>query len=266
MKQSDLRKLYLSCINLYGFVLSDNLFEILDHYGIPYKKEQILKDLQDRSTKNTRDYSVQEISPSNYIIVDLCYSPEEFEKLYYMKEDKPRYYPKTYEYLLEYSNFDFKDEKDQEGFKNLFQFLRRHLDDDDNVISFIADFIICSIKKEIDNKINIISGLLELLHIEFPNQKVLEKFLGVMQNVSNDLRTPCNNGFTPNEMRKKLGPIDMNEVSLTIVPNMRKDFLNGKLNPYTFLNDLDNYDLPPKAKESFKTELLEIIDEMEKSH
>lgn len=46
MKQSDLRKLYLSCINLYGFVLSDDLFEILDHYSISYKKEQILKDLQ----------------------------------------------------------------------------------------------------------------------------------------------------------------------------------------------------------------------------
>lgn len=265
MKASDLRKLYLSVINLYGFVFSDELFEILDHYGISYKKEQILKDLLDRSTKMTRGYAVEEIDSSNYIIYDFDYTGEELEKLYSFKKGKKRYYPKTYEYLLQYSNYYFKDEKDQNAFNNLFQFLRRHSKESESKLSTLIDVMIISIKKSIDLKINQFFELLDLFDIEFPNQKTVEKFLNIIQNVANDVRIPSNNGFTPIEMQKMAGPIDMNNVALSIGPNMRRDFLSGKLDPYKFLSDLDNYNLPPAAKESFRKELLEIIEEIERN-
>ena len=72
MKESDLRKLYLSAVNLYGFVYSKDIFNILKHYGIEYKKEQILKDLQNRSTKLTRFYCVQKMR-SFYLIINPYY-------------------------------------------------------------------------------------------------------------------------------------------------------------------------------------------------
>lgn len=264
MKQSDLRKLYLSVIRLYGFVFSKDLFKILDHYKIKYKKEQILKDLFIRSTKMTRYYFVQKMR-SSYLIIDSRFDNEEFQELCSLKQNKPFYFPKTYENLLQYSDPVFKDEKDKDGFTNLYIFLKRNVSDSENRLEFLVEMILDILKNSRNGGFQEIFSFFEIFGYELKNEKVINKFIKVIQEVSNNLRMPCNNGFTPVELAKMSGPIDINRVALTMGPNMKRNFLNGESNPYEYLKELENCNLPPLMKESFRKELLEIIKEIEKT-
>ena len=265
MKESELRKLYLSVVNLYGFVYSKDLFKILNHYEIPYKRDQILKDLQNRSTKLTRFYCVQKMR-SFYLIINPYYSNEDYQTLCSHKQGKPMYYPKTYEDLLKYSNYGYKDEKEQEGFRNLYAFLKRHSLNDDSRLEILVDMILSTLKDSLDNNaIHQVFALFDLFGFIAPDEKSLNKFLKVLQEVNNNLRIPSNNGFTPNELRKMSGPIDLNNVVLTMGPNMKENFLNGTSDPYEYLKELENSNMPQLMKDSFRNELLEIIKEIEKT-
>lgn len=264
MKESDLRKLYLSVVNLYGFVYSKDLFKILNHYEIPYKMDQILKDLQNRTEKMTRFYYVQKMK-SSFLIINPRYSNEEFQMLCSQKQNKPMYFPKTYENLLQYSNYAFKDENEKDGFTNLYTFLKRHTNELEPRLETLVDLILISLKESHGNGIQEVFSLFELFNFELPDEKAMEKFLKILQNVSNNLRMPSNNGFTPNELRKMSGPIDLNNVVLTIGPNMKENFLNGTSDPYDYLKELENSNMPQLMKDSFRNELLEIIKEIEKT-
>lgn len=264
MKESDLRKLYLSVVNLYGFVFSKDLFEILKHYKIPYKKEQILKDLRVRSTKMTKYYYVQKMG-SSFLIINPTYSNEDFQMLCSHKQGKPMYFPKTYDDLLKYSNHAYKDENEEDAFQNLYTFLKRHTKENEPRLETFVDLILISLKQSLNNGIQAVFTLFEIFNFEIPNEKFLTKFIKILQDANSNLRIASNNGFTPNELRKKYGSIDMNNIILTMGPNMRENFLNGTINPYEYLKELENSNMPQLMKDSFRNELLDIIKEIGKT-
>lgn len=264
MKASDLRKLYLSVIHLYGFVYSKDLFNILKHYNVPYKREQILKDLQKRTLVNSSYYFVQKMK-SQYLIIDPLFSDEQFQVTEFQKQEKPFYFPKSYEDLLKYSDPIYKDEEEQISYNDLYRFLKRHMREDDSRLESLVRLIIYSLKYSIGSGFNEVSEILSVFDYHFENEESLMKFASVLQKVNNNLRMPSNNGYTPNELRKLHGSIDSNNTILTIGPNMKKNFLDGVSDPYEYLNSLDDMNLSPSMKESFKQELLDIISEMEKT-
>ena len=264
MTQSELRKLYLSVTYLYGYVYSSDLFKILDHYEIKYKKEQILKDLQDRCTKRTRYFCVQKMKGSSYLIINSIYDNEEFQELKSQKKGKPMYFPKTYDGLLLYSSGGIVDKKEKEGLDNIILFLKRHSKMEETKLMIIASIMMLSMKKALgENVLEETFQWLEICDIEL-NEKTMNRFIKIIENTNNNLRLPSNNGFTPNEMLGMRGPIDPNKVVFSIGPNIRESFLDGTSDPYEFLKELEDANLPLNMKESLKAELLSIIDEINK--
>lgn len=265
MKESELRKIYLSATRLYGFVINGEIYEILDHYKIQYSKTQILNDLRKRYTKKTKYYVVVKVNNNDYAVFDPAYCDENYVKeLTHSKANKPIYYPKTYDAFLNYSNPLYVDENELKGMNDIFTFLKRHSSLDDDELTLITEYTIFLLESPSKDGFSKAIKLLEDAKINFENEKVVRKYINIIQNTSNNLRTPFNNGFTPNELLKMAGPIDPNKLALTMGPNMRKSFLDGSLDVYKYLKELEDSAIPEKAKQSIKKELLGIIDEIEK--
>lgn len=265
MKESELRKIYLSAIRLYGFVINGEIYEILDHYKIQYSKTQILNDLRKRSTKDTKGYVVMNINHNDYVVFDPVYCCEDiFKELAYAKANKPIYFPKTYNAFLNYSNPLFVDDNELKGLNDIYTFLKRHSSLSDDELAIITEYTIFLLKSPSKDGFSKAFKLLEEAQINFENEKVLKKYINIVQNTNNNLRTPFNNGFTPNELMKMAGPIDPNKIALTIGPNMKKSFLDGSMDIYKYLKELEESSIPETAKQSMKKELQDIINEIEK--
>jgi|GEM_PF-4910475 len=259
MKPSDFRKIYLASTRLYGCIWSKDIFELLSHYNIKFTKEEVYKDLEARVGKLTNGYYVAKGKTKQYMVADSNLENPIFDKIVNAKQGKPHYYPASFDDFLKYANHMYYDENDVEAFSNISRFIEANVSVDENEVSSITHMLIEMFKYESFTEV---FSIFELFNIEFTNEKSLKKFLDISQRYVNNLRTPYNNGFTPNEMRRIMGPIDINNVQLTIGPNMRKNMLEGTTDPFEMLNELDKQDIPIMAKESLKKELLDIIQEL----
>lgn len=264
MKESELRKLYLSLVHLYGFVFTQDIYMVLDHYGVKYTKSQIVNDLKKRSQRMTQSYYVYKLKYNYYLVIDPIIDIEDVSKIQKEKVCKPFYFPKTYEDLLKYEDLTYKDENDQRCYNDLYNVLRRYLDFEDTKLEMFVELLIVILKYD-DNGLISTTKYLQEFDIQFKSEKEVKKYFSVLQKVSNNLRLPINNGFTPAELSKLAGPIDINKVNLTMGPNMKEMFLNGESNPYEYLRMIENSEFPESMKKSFKKELQEVIDEIEKT-
>ncbi len=262
MKPSEFRKIYLASTRLYGFILSPDLFKLLKHYNIKFTKDEVYKDLETRVGKLTNGYYVAKGKTKQYIVANSFVDEKIFHKLAEAKQGKPYYYPESFEKFLNYANQLYYDDEDAEAFSNLRRFIKANVEVDETEVNSITHMLIEMFKNESFTEV---FSIFELFNINFKNEKALKKFVGISQKYVNNLRTPYNNGFTPNEMRIMMGPIDINKVQLTIGPNMRKSMLEGITDPFEMLNELDKQDIPIMAKESLRKELLDIIQELNRT-
>ena len=262
MKPSEYRKIYIACARLYGFIFAKELFSLLKHYQIPLTKEEVYKDLDSRVGKWTRGYTIAKGGARQYVIADPYLSDEMCQKIGEAKNGKPYYYPASFEAFLKYANLMSYDDLDQEAFTNIRKFLKANVEADEPNINVITHSLIENFKYE---SLNDIFSIFEELDVQFKTKKSLKRFLVVVQKYVNNVRTPFNNGFTPMEMRKILGPIDMNKVQLTMGPNMRQNLLDGVSDPFEMLKELEKDQIPRVAKESLRKELLEIIEEIKRT-
>ena len=111
-------------------------------------------------------------------------------------------------------------------------------------------------------------NILELLNkkdFHFKDAKDIQKFLDLWTKVVNNTKIYPNKGYSPEEMLKISGPVDVNNLSVTLGPNMKDALFDNKMDPRKLLLELENSDLPQVAKESLKRELLNIIEKQEKN-
>ena len=77
----------------------------------------------------------------------------------------------------------------------------------------------------------------------------------------NSIRYYVNRGHTPKELIKNK-PLDLNELTMSIGPNMRKMFESGEIDIKEYVDGIINSDLPFSVKKSLLDELNEIMDEI----
>ena len=105
---------------------------------------------------------------------------------------------------------------------------------------------------------------LTLWKFEFATEDDFSAVVGILQNLTNNTRLFANNGFTPNELLNLRGPINPNNVSMTIGPNMKKMFESGEIDIKEYLDGIINSDLPPLVKQSLIKELKDIKFDIDK--
>lgn len=259
IKPSEYRKIYLASLRLYGLLFVPELFDLLKHYQIGFKKSDVYDDLESRLEKSTRGYYVVKGKAKEYLIIRPYITDEWLNKLLESKPGKPHYYPKTFTDFLKYSDPEYLDENDQIAVRNIRKFLTEHCTIEEDKLTNITEWLLSSFRHE---KIDEVISHLAYFSIDLRDEKDLEKFMFMAMSVANNIRTPLNNGFTPKEMTKNLGPLDLEHVQLTIGPNMRKSMLDGDIDPVEYLKEIEMADFPLMAKQSLRKELLEIIDQI----
>lgn len=261
MKASELRKIYIAIARLYGFMYSQELFLLLDHYGIKYKKADIYKDLSSRLGKFTHRYCIERMKRNEYLILDDYLDTDSFDALFQLKAGKPTYYPPTYEDFLNYSISTYVDENEKAAFQGICDALLKRVKDQSK-----AELITTIIMYRFEfYDIHSVLEYLEEINDIFKDVDDMMKFLKTFQKHANNIRLRSNNGFTPLEMRDISGPIDPNNIVLTIGPNMRNSFLMGEMDAYEYLKEVEESSISRKAKESLSNELKAIIKEIEEN-
>ncbi len=268
MKKSDFRKAYLSFARLYGAIYSDNAYQILKKYFPRLKKSAFNKDLKSRYLKLTKGYDLFYCGYQHYVITRDYFRSEDIDEVFRQQAKKPFYIPETFEEFVQcgdgenllLTNLDYE--------KDLRRFFKRHLIKeekeegkepvDEDKYSEIATY--CLIRHmEYEFEIGEIIDFAKRLGLNLSEEKTLQKFVEIMQNIINNMRNIYNCGFTPMEMIKMSGSIDFDNMKVKIGKNMKNMFLSGKMDPFEYLQSIDESDLPYETKKSLKEEITNII-------
>lgn len=269
MKKTDFRKAYLSFARLYGAIYSEHAYQILKGYFPDLKKSVFNKDLRSRYLKCTRGYDIFTCGHQRYVITRDYYNNEDIDETFHQQGKKPFYIPDTFEEFVEYGNLGKPLLVNMEYANDLKRFIKCHLKlDEDEKNQLDKDqcsekATYCLMRRmESETDLNDIFELTDQLKIDLSEEKAMEKFVGMIQNIMNNTRNIYNCGFTPMEMLKMSGPVDPNEIRVSIGQNMRKMFFTGEMDPFDYLESIEKSDLPSGMKESLKEEMKEIIKEI----
>ncbi len=261
MKASQLRKIYLASVFLYGTIDSNQLFKLIKHYKLDVTKSALIKDLESRVDKKTVNYYVGKKNSKTYFLVDTILTNDEFNDLVAMKYDKPYYYPSTFEDFLKYADISYVDEEKINAYKKIISFLKEHDNRDEDYLRIVSDVLI---NRLIYNDLDGINDDIKELEIHLDGDKDYEKFINLLIDCHNNLRLPSNNGFTPNELHSLTGTVDVSKMLLLLGKLFKEAFLNGELDPYEFLKEVKEDEmLPLDVKDCFINALEKIIEENE---
>lgn len=264
MKASELRKIYLASVHLYGTITSAQLYKLITHYELDVTKEQLLKDLATRVDKLTNNYYVGKKSKNSFFLVDTSFSNEEFNDLLVAKRGKPFYYPPTYEDFLKYSDLNYFDENAKKAFDKLSRFLAKNSNLEKIFVPFVAEAFISKLTYY---GFNDAIELFKNMKFSFDKESDVDKFFEILSDASNNLRIPSNNGFTPLEMFKVSGVHAVADLTDQLVKALKEAFYSGDIDPYSFLRDLERDEvIPENLRAPFIRALKEIIKDIESIH
>ena len=128
MKPKDFRNCYLSFVQLYGAIFSDDASNIIKIYFPDLKKSELINDLRSRCDKLTRGYAIIKAVKGKYVICDELYDYDDLDKLFDRQTDKPFFIPKTYEEFLKYQDYSFWEEQHKDELDGLQRFLAKRCD------------------------------------------------------------------------------------------------------------------------------------------
>ncbi len=261
MKASELRKIYLASVHLYGTITSTQLYKLITHYQLDVTKEQLLKDLATRVDKLTNNYYVGKKSKNSFFLVDTSFSNEEFNDLLVAKRGKPFYYPPTYEDFLKYSDPNYFDANAKKAFDKLNRFLEKNSDIEKKFVPFVAEAFISKLTYY---SFNDAIELFKNMKFDFAKESDADKFFAILSEASNNLRIPSNNGFTPLEMFEVSGVHAVADLTDQFLKALKEAFYNGDIDPYSFLRDFE-YDetIPENIRAPFVRALKDIIKDIE---
>ena len=213
-----------------------------------------------RFDKNALDYYVLKDSKNHYGVFKDNIDEETFDAIIVEQRDKPTYLPNSFEDFLKFSDLNYFDKNESIHREKLANFFSKQTKSGSSSAYIFAGIVMMFMRTE---KFQEIFKHLEDMHLLPDNENDLQELLTLISNAYNNTRMPSNNGFTPIELRNLHGPINPNNVQLSIGPNIRNQLINGDLNIYELYKEIDeNNEMPLMMKESLKSQLKEIINEM----
>ena len=267
MTPKEFRICYLAFINLYGAIYSDEAFLVMKEYFPSLKKKEMYKDMKSRLHKLTRGYEIVSTTDNKYVIKADYYSYEDLDKLFKEQENKPIFVPDSFIELSRYASNEYWFDDNEKILDEMCDFLAKRINSkDETEKAAIIMNIIYSIRVYIENLSILDSSkyfeLLEKYHVEIKDQDDAYKFLKIFQSLNNNTRTHSNRGYTPKELSNLRGPIDLENVKLTIGPNLRKRLIEevGALEEYIEMVKSSN--IPNLAKHSLLMECDDIRKEI----
>ena len=264
------REFYLACIKLYGIINSDNAFRIFKKYYPDALKSDFINDLKSRLLTFSRDYVIWKTTKRNtYMITSDITDEEEIDALVKLQADKPFYMPESYSDFLSAANYETWKKDNEKDVNKLINIIKRSKGNIDyikaeTIVMILYEDVRCMEHFEGYNPIEMILKRLALWDCEI-KESLIDDFFNVLKVVLNDIRYPSNRGYTPNELCKMSGPINLNNLQMTIGPNMRKRFLSGELDIKEYLDGIISSDMPPSVKRSLIEELKEIKKDIDKT-
>lgn len=192
-------------------------------------------------------------TPSNRKIVSLpvVYN-DEFADMDDIQYGKP-YYKLTKEELLKYyTPCYFEPTPQSEAMR---AYLMRLCKRDEEKVDIILEFMVLIIRS-VKSKMDDVFDMLEEFHLSFSSERECNRFLAVYNDFHNTTRMPCNRGFTPAEISKKLY---RNETTSTFSAgeNMRKMLQSGELTKEKIKENILKADFPTEA---MRMSLLKAVD------
>ena len=253
MKASEFRKFYLTFKELYGVIDSDEAFKIIKKWYPDLKKNQLLKDLKDRSEKYTRDYMVRKVAKSRqYIIQNEFISDETIGYIFQNAAGKSYY---VCDDLEEYWNFGKFGIPVGESSKSLHDlFIKKGYDE---IKTEVALMLLYGWIRNAEDFNEPIQRLFDKLDPE--NENEARKIMDAYVKFQSGVRLYENAGHTPEEMRNMMPPVDINNVEMELGSNIRNILLDGEIDPEEMLEAIKNDDNIP---ETMKLSLIKQLDEI----
>ena len=260
MKSSQLRKFYLAFIYYYGAIYSDDAYKIIKGFYPDFKEETLLNDLKKRVGKMTRQYMVLETDDDRYVISNDLFNDDDLDELFYQQGNKPFFVENDLDRYLDEFGVDLPKEYD-----NLQKYLDKHIKiKDKKMREQLTDIYQLMFFTRIRNSLggqseinDMIQEALDLCGIEDLN-KANDLIKHIMEAYNN---TPMitNRGYSPIEMRKKEGPVDLSNLQIQMDDNMKHMMLDGELDAQEMLEQIRNADLPEMMKNSLIEQLEKVI-------
>ncbi len=170
--------------------------------------------------------------------------------------------PETFDDFLRFADYQYLDDTESVYQRKLANFISKNCHINKILALEFAQVLMMQMRMD---DIQTIFQKIEKLKLQTNNENYLQEFLNLVADTFNNVRMPSNNGYTPTELRNLHGPIDPNNMELSIGPNIRERLLNGELDIYGLYKEIDeNNEMPLMMKESLKSQLKEIINEMVK--
>lgn len=105
LNSTDLRKFYMGAVSLYGILYDEDAIDILKTYFKDFDEKSLLKDMESRSEKMTREYSIwpyEAGKKEGYMIVDEFFGSEDIRDLEIEQDGKKRYVPEDFKSFCAY--------------------------------------------------------------------------------------------------------------------------------------------------------------------
>ena len=265
MKASDFRKFYLTFVNLYGVIFSEDAYKIMKHYFPELKKKDLYKDLKDRNDKLTRRYAVLRTSDRKvpYIICDWFLSDKDIDEILEQQGNKPFFYCEDleeyfsyadslgynpgYQPMVDYAYNRLKKKNDKKEAKVLAKLLvdrtclTLHLDHGHPMKTFNE-----TVQRLID--------VLEPEDIDEAN-RMIELYTELQSNT----RMITNRGYSLKEMHNILPKADPGELTIQIGDNMKNSMLDDEMDVDEFIEQIKNAEnMPDKMRDDLIRQLEDV--------
>lgn len=260
MKSSQLRKFYLAFVYYYGAIYSDEAYKIIKGFYPDFKKETLINDLKKRVEKMTRQYMVLETTDDRYVICNEIYDDHDLDELFYQQGNKPFFVEKDLDTYLDEIGLDFPKE---------YEDLRKHLvknikADDKKTKEQLAEIYLIMFFVKVRNSLGGQDALNEMIQeaLDLCNYEGLDeakKLIDLIAKAYNNTGMITNRGYSPMEMRKKEGPVDLSNLQIQTGDNMKNMMLDGELDAQEMLEQIRNADLPEMMKNSMIEQLEKVI-------
>ena len=263
ISQKEFNSLFKAMVRLYGVIDSDEIHYLLNHYYDKITKKEIIEQLKKFYTKSTKYYFAGKIenARNKYFLISNELEDDEIDHVIKERVGKPLFIPSTKEELLKFEKDLHMTDIEAELYDELFRFLLKRYKGEDKEYNVFMITSYCLYNNRVDfQPTNIIKDF-SRFGFEWKSKKDLEKFLNLWMKVANNTKMFPNKGYSPKEISKMFPAADINELQMTLGPNIKEMFRTGKLDPAKYLEELESSNIPIIAKESLKAEIKKIIAE-----
>lgn len=266
IKQKEFNDLLKAMSNLYGVLISDDIYVILNTYYNHVTKAEILEQLKKLSYKPKRDYFAAKITGmrNKYLLIKRALEDEVIDFIVQNSQNKPLFIPSTKEELLEYKVELYMNEEEDVYYTKLMRFLvKRYNKKEDahyHAFAFTMGIFILN-KEEMEANENPIEKI-QQFGFSIDTKKQLNEFLKLWYDAHNNTKMFCNKGYSPKELSKLEPSKDIENLVGTLGENIKEMIRNNELDGEELIKQLREADsIPLKFKNGLISEIQALINE-----